>query len=97
VINNNVHALGSKCCLRLSGLKDLVNFASASGEGKIDILALQVSTQAHAKFLFESQEFYKNGDEFVWIKYCRIEIQFSKFEKVFPCHNFLLYGIKNYK
>jgi len=33
------------------GLKDLVNFASASGDGKIDIFAPQVSTHARAKFL----------------------------------------------
>jgi len=35
------------------GLKDLVNFASASGDRKIDIFAphAQVSTRAHTKFL----------------------------------------------
>jgi len=36
------------------GLKDLINFASASGDGKIDIFTPQVSTHACAKFLFGS-------------------------------------------
>jgi len=42
-------------------LKDLVNCASASasGDGKIVIFVPQVTTHAHAKFLFGSQEFYK--------------------------------------
>jgi len=37
------------------GLKDLINFASASGDRKI---------YAHAKFLSGSREFYKKGDKF---------------------------------
>jgi len=41
------------------GLKDLANFASASGDGKVDIFSPQVSTHAHAKFLSGSQEFYE--------------------------------------
>jgi len=36
--------------IKMFGLKDLVNFASASGDGKI---------YAHAKFLSRSPEFYK--------------------------------------
>jgi len=41
------------------GLKDLVNFVSASGDRKINIFAPQFSTHAHAKFLSGNQEFYK--------------------------------------
>jgi len=76
------------------GTKNLLNFAfiSASGDGKIVIFAPQVSTHAHAKFLFGSWEFYKNGDKFGWVKLGN-DIQFAKFVKVFPCHNFVLYGI----
>jgi len=53
------------------GLKDLVNFASASasGDGKIVIFAPQVSTYARAKFLSGSREFYRNADKFGWVKY----------------------------
>jgi len=36
---------------QMFGLKDLVNFASALGDGKIDIFATQVSTHTCAKFL----------------------------------------------
>jgi len=38
------------------GLKDLVNFASSSGDEKIDIFIPQVFTHAWAKFLSRSQE-----------------------------------------
>jgi len=38
---------------------DLVNYASASGDRKIDLFASQVSTHARAKLLSGSQEFYK--------------------------------------
>jgi len=44
---------GYQCCFEGSGI------ASASGDGKIDIFAPQVSTQACANFLSGSQEFYK--------------------------------------
>jgi len=45
--------------IKMFGLKDLVNFASASGDRKIVVFAPQVSTHAHAKFLSGSPEFYK--------------------------------------
>jgi len=52
VIDNNMHVFSSKCCSRLSqimfGLKDLVNFASASGDGIIVIFAHQISTHVCA-------------------------------------------------
>jgi len=69
------------------GLKVLINFASASGNGKINIFAPQVSTNARAKFLSKVESFIKNEDRFGWVKF-----QFSKL-KVIPRHNFLLYGI----
>jgi len=49
---------------------NLVNFASASASGdrKIVIFTPQVSTHTHAKFLSKSQEFYKNGNKFDWVK-----------------------------
>jgi len=71
------------------------NFASASARArryfKIVIFAPkfapQVSTHVSAKFLSASWEFYKNGDKFGW---------FAKFAKVFPRHNFMLYGMRTY-
>jgi len=48
------------------GLKDLVNFASASGDGKNDIFTPQVSTHTCAKFSSRSQEFYKKWRE-IWL------------------------------
>jgi len=49
-------------------LKDLVNFASPSEDGKIDIFVSQVSTHARAKFYLEV-EFHKNGGKLGWVKY----------------------------
>jgi len=37
--------------MKMFGLKDLINFASASGEGKIDIFASKVCTHVCANFL----------------------------------------------
>jgi len=52
VIDNNVHAFAITN-VKMFGLKDLVNFASASAsmDRKIVIFAPQVSTHACAKFL----------------------------------------------
>jgi len=55
--------------IKIFGLKDQVNFASASEDGKIVIFIPQVSTHARAKFLPRSREFYNNGDKLGWIKY----------------------------
>jgi len=41
------------------GQKELVDFASASGDRKTDIFAPQVSTHTRAKLLSRSQEFYE--------------------------------------
>jgi len=79
--------------IKIFGLKDLINFAPVSGDKKIDIFAPQVSTHARAKFLSGSQEFYKNRDKFGWVKILANDIQFAKFVRVFPHHNFSLYGI----
>jgi len=54
--------------IKIFGLKDLVNFASASGmERLISSHLEQVSTHTHAKFSSISREFYKNRDKFGWI------------------------------
>ena len=66
---------------------------SASGDRKIVISAPQVSTHTRAKFLSWNQEFYKNRDKFGWVKILANDIQFAKFVRVFPHHNFSLYGI----
>jgi len=51
-------------------LKDLVNFASASGDGKIDVFSPQTSTHTHEKNFYPEVEcFTKNGDKFGWVKY----------------------------
>jgi len=42
--------------IKMFGLKNLVNFASASGDGKINIFAPQVSTHAHANFFYPEVE-----------------------------------------
>jgi len=57
--------------IKMFGLKDLVNFASASASGdrKTVIFAPQITTYACANFLSRSQEFHKNGDKFGWVKY----------------------------
>jgi len=47
--------------IKMFGLKDLVNFASASGDGKIIVFTPQVPTHAHAKY----KSFTKNGDNLV--------------------------------
>jgi len=50
------------------GLKDLVNFASASGDGKINIFAPQDSIHACVKFYLEVESFTNNEDKFGWVK-----------------------------
>jgi len=65
--------------IKMFGLKDLVKFASASGDRKIDIFAPQVSTHVHAKFLSKSLEFYKSGDKFGWVKYWQMTFNLPKF------------------
>ena len=45
--------------IKMFGQKELVDFASASGDRKTDIFAPQVSTHTRAKLLSRSQEFYE--------------------------------------
>jgi len=67
--------------IKMFVLKDLVNFAavSALGDGKIVIFVPQVVTHTRAKFLSGSQEFYKNGDKFGWVKYWQTTCNLPKF------------------
>jgi len=78
--------------IKMFGLKYLVNFACASGDGKIDIFIPQVSTHTCAKFLSKSQEFYKNGDKFGWVKYWRITFNLPNSLKFSPT-TILLYTV----
>jgi len=57
--------------IKIFGLKDLINFASASGDGDISRL-----TSLHLRSLFthmqtyylDVESFTKNGDKFGWVK-----------------------------
>jgi len=66
------------------GLKNLVSFASASGDGKIVIFAPQVSTHARAKFNLKVESFTKNGDKFGWVKYWQMTFNLPNSSKFFP-------------
>jgi len=74
------------------------NFDSTSARGcRYFIFACefapQVSTHALANNLSGSQEFYKKMKiNLVVGKILVNDIQFTKFAKVFPCHNFALYS-----
>jgi len=66
------------------GLKDLVNFASDSRDGKIEVFIPQVSIYTRAKFLSRSREFTKNGDKFGWVKYWQMAFDSQNLPKFFP-------------
>jgi len=63
------------------GLKDLVAKFSFCFRGQKDghLCTSGLSTHAHAKILFGSQEFYKKGDKFDWVKYWQMTFDLPKF------------------
>jgi len=65
------------------GLNDLVNFVSASGDRKIDILAHQVLTHVQ-NFYPEVESFTKNGDKFGWVKYLQMTFNLPNSPKFSP-------------
>jgi len=85
--------------IKIVSLKDHFVSALASERRyfKIDIFAPEfappISTHVVAIFYPEVMSFTKNGDK-IWLgKILVNDIQFAKFAKVFPRHNFVLYGI----
>jgi len=59
--------------MKIIGLKNQILLMFQLGDRDISRLTSlhpQVSIHARAKFLSGSQEFYKNGDKFGWVKYC---------------------------
>jgi len=107
MIDNDVHFFSRKCPswlqvitnIKIIGLNDQILLPLLLRDGDISRLsdtfapkfAPQVSTHVCAKLLSRSWEFYKNGDEFGWVK---INIdEWHSIHKSFPYHNFGLYSI----
>jgi len=71
MIDNNVHTYQVLfkviMNIKMLNLKDLVNYASASGEGKIDILILHTSGTLLMYMLnfYQEVKSFKNGDNLV--------------------------------
>jgi len=70
--------------IKIIGLKDLVNFASASGDRDISRLTSSHlrSLLTHVKtFYLEVESFTKIGDKFGWVKYWQMTFNSSNLSK----------------
>jgi len=87
--------------IKIISLKDQILLLLQLGDEDISRLASSHLSSHFRSLIMYVQNFYpkvesftKNGDKFGWVKYCMAnDIQFVKFAKVFPHHNFVLYSI----